>query len=178
MLGALSIAVTVSGIVAVLFAHATVAVGQFGGTATDASYDHFDVGFISQTAQVDNVLSIVAVMLVVLAAANIVFIVRSTIQDTRHSSAITRALGATPEQVAASLSLSQVAPSFVGAVLGIAGGYGMFTEANQGGSIVFPAAWTFLVAVVITVVAVAGITAIPARLGGRVPVVGVLQSDG
>jgi hypothetical protein len=40
----------------------------------------------------------------------------------------------------------------------------MFTEANQGGSIVFPAAWTFLVAVVITVVAVAGITAIPARV--------------
>jgi hypothetical protein len=177
VLGASSIAVTLSGIVAVLFAHATVAVGQFGSPASNADYDRFDVGFISQTARVDRVLSIIAVMLVVLAAANVVFVVRSTIQDTRHSSAIGRALGATPEQLAAGLSLSQVAPSLLGAVLGIAGGYGMFTMANQGGSIVVPAAWTLVTALVVTVVVVAGLTAISARVGGRVPVAEVLRSD-
>jgi ABC-type lipoprotein release transport system permease subunit len=177
LLGVLSIAVTVSGITAVLFAHATVAVGQFGTSAGNANPDRFDVGFISQTARVDKVLSIVAVMLAVLAAANVVFIVRSTVQDTRHVSAIIRAFGATPEQMAASLSISQIAPSLLGAILGIAGGYGMFTVANQGGTTAFPAAWTLAVALVATVIAVAGITAIPARIGGRVPVAEVLRSD-
>lgn len=177
VLGAVSIAVTTSGIVAVLFAHATVAVGQFGGSASRANYDRFDVGFISRDARVDSVLTVVSVMLAALAVANVVFIVRSTIQDNRHASAITRALGTTPEQLAASLSLAQIAPSFVGALLGIAGGYGMFTVANNGGTVAFPAAWTLLVAFVGTVVAVAGITAVPARLGGRVPVVEVLRSD-
>lgn len=177
VLGALSMAVTVSGIVAVLFAHATVAVGQFGAPTGNGSVDRLDVGFISQTARMDGVLSIVAVMLVVLAVANVVFIVRSTVQDTRHALAIACALGASPQQLTASLSISQLAPSLLGAILGIAGGYGMFSAANQGGPIVFPAAWTLLAALVITVTGVAGITAIPARLGGRLPVVEVLQSD-
>lgn len=178
VLGAASIAVTVSGIVAVLFAHASVAAGQFGRTANRPNFDRSDVGFISQTARIDSVLTVVSVMLVVLAVANVVFIVRSTIQDNRHSSAITRALGATPEQLSASLSLAQLAPSVAGALLGVAGGYGMFLVANGGGSITFPPIWTLLVAFAVSVVAVAGITAVPARFGGRIPVVEVLRSDG
>jgi ABC-type lipoprotein release transport system permease subunit len=177
VLGALSIAVTVSGVVAVLFAHATVAVSEFGASAGRANPDRFDVGFISQTARVDEVLFIVAVMLVLLASVNVVFIVRSTVQDTRRARAVTRALGATPGQVAAGLSLSQIAPSVVGAILGLAGGYGMFTEANQGGSLAFPPAWTLAAALVLTVVSVAGLTAVPAQMGGRVPVAEVLQDE-
>ncbi len=177
VLGALSAAVTVSGIVAVLFAHATAAVSQFGTSAGNANRDRFDVGFISQTARVDQVLFVVAVMLVVLAAANVIFIVRAAVQDTRHASAMMRALGASPQQLAASLSISQTGPAAVGAVLGIAGGYGMFVAANQGGMIAFPPTWTLIVALIGTVIAVAGLTAIPARIGTRVPVTEVLQAD-
>jgi putative ABC transport system permease protein len=81
----LSIAVTVSGIVALLFAHATVAVSQFGTSAGSASPDLFDVGFASRTAREDQVLLIVTILLAALAAVNAIFITRATVQDSRHT---------------------------------------------------------------------------------------------
>ena len=45
------------------------------------------------------VLLVVTIMLITLAAVNAVFITRSTVQDSRQHSAVTRALGASPQQV-------------------------------------------------------------------------------
>src|SRR5579862_1338674 len=94
VLCALSIAVTVSGIVAVLFAHATLTASQSGSSAGAVNPDLFDVGFVSWAAREDRVLLIVAIMLVALAAVNAVFITRATVADARHTAAVTRALGA------------------------------------------------------------------------------------
>jgi len=94
-LGSLSIAVTVSGIVAVLFAHATLAVSQSGPAGT-ADPGLFDVGFISQTTRENQVLLfiiiiiiiiITAAMLIALAALNVMFITWATVQDSRHATA-------------------------------------------------------------------------------------------
>ena len=93
LLGSLSIAVTVSGIVAILFAHATLTVSPSGNAAA-ANPGLSDVGFISQTARENQVLLIITVMLATLAAVNIVCITWATVQDSRHTAAITRALGA------------------------------------------------------------------------------------
>jgi putative ABC transport system permease protein len=178
LLNVVSIAVTVSGIVALLFAHATVAASQFGGTvAGSGNFNQFDVGFSSKTAREDQVLLIVSILLVALAAVNAVFITRATVQDSRHTSAVTRALGATPDQLTAGLAAAQVLPAFVGAVLGIPGGFALFSIANQGGSASQPPAWWLVAVLVGTVVAVAGLTAIPARLGARRPVAEILQSE-
>ena len=172
----LSIAVTASGIVALLFAHATLAVAQFGMSAGSANPDRFDVGFVSRTAREDQVLLIVTILLVALAAMNAIFITRATVQDSRRAAAVTRALGATPQQVTAGLSAAQVLPATAGAILGIPGGFGLFAVANQGGSASQPPAWWLIAVVLGTVIAVAVLTSIPARAGGRRPVAEALRA--
>ena len=178
LLGAISIAVTVSGIVAVLFAHATLAVSQIGGSTRSANPDRFDVGFISEAARENQVLLVVTIMLVALAAVNAAFITRATVQDSRQASAVTRALGVTPGQLTAGLSFAQVLPALIGALVGIAGGFGLFTVANQGGAASQPPAWWLVATALGTVIAVAALTALPARIGARLPVAEILQADG
>lgn len=134
LLGSLSIAVTVSGIVAILFAHATLTVSPSGNAAA-ANPGLSDVGFISQTARENQVLLIITVMLATLAAVNIICITWATVQDSRHTAAITRALGATAGQLTTGLSAAQVFPALAGALAGLAGGYGLFLAASQGGSV-------------------------------------------
>jgi ABC-type lipoprotein release transport system permease subunit len=173
LLGALSIAVTVSGIVAVLFARATLALSQSGAGASDPGLA--DVGFVSQTARENQVLLTVTVMLIALAAVNITFITWATVQDSRHAAAVTRALGATGEQITVSLSAAQLLPAIAGTVVGIAGGYVLFTAANQGGSASQPPAWWLITALLGTLIAVAGLTAVPARLANRLSIAEALE---
>ena len=90
---------------------------------------------------------------------------------------MTRALGATPDQLALGLSAAQVLPALAGALLGLAGGFGLFTLEAQGGSVSQPPAWWLIIAVLGTVIAVAGLTSIPARIGARLPVAEILQTD-
>ena len=49
--------------------------------------------------------------------------------------------------------------------------------ANQGGSASQPPAWWLITAVLTTVIAVAGLTCIPARIGARLRVAEILQAD-
>jgi putative ABC transport system permease protein len=177
-LGVASIAVTVSGIAALLYAHATIAASQLGGTVSgSANFNQFDVGFGSKTAREDQVLFIVSILLIALAAVNAVFITRATVQDARHTSAVTRSLGAEPSQVTAGLSAAQALPALVGALIGLPGGFGLFLIANQGGSVTQPPAWWLVAVVLATVVVIAGLTAIPARWGARRPVAEILQAE-
>jgi putative ABC transport system permease protein len=177
LLNVLSIAVTVSGIVAMLFAHAVLTVSQFGMSAGSANLNLFDVGFTSKAQREDQVLLIITVMLAALAAVNAIFITQATVYDARHDSAVIRALGATPRQFTAGLSLAQVFPALAGAILGIPAGYGLFTVANQGGATSQPPAWWLIAALGGTVLAVAVLTSIPARTGARRPVAQILQAE-
>ncbi len=177
LLGSLSIAVTVSGIVAILFAHATLAVSGSRNAAAAANPGLSDVGFISQTARENQVLLIVTVMLAALAAVNIIFITWATVQEYRHAAAITRALGATAGQLTVGLSAAQVFPALAGALAGLAGGYGLFLAASQGGSVSQPPAWWLVAAVLSTMIAVTGLTSVPARLSTRPPITASLQAD-
>jgi putative ABC transport system permease protein len=178
LLGSLSIAITVSGIVAVLFAHATLAVSQSTGPAVTTNPGLADVGFISQVARENQVLLTITVMLVALAAVNVTFITWATVQDSRHATALTRALGATAGQLTIGLSAAQLLPAIVGALAGIAGGYGLFTAANQGANASQPPAWWLITAVLGTLISVAGLTAMSARLAVRPPIAETLHADG
>jgi putative ABC transport system permease protein len=175
LVSVLSITVTVSGVVAVLFAHATLAVSQFGMSAGSANLNLFDVGFASRAQREDQVLLIVTILLGALAAVNAIFITQATVQDTRQPIAVTRALGATPQQVTAGLSGAQILPALAGALLGLPGGYLLFSVASQGGTASQPPAWWLLVAVLDTVLVVAALTAIPARAGAQRPVAAILE---
>jgi ABC-type lipoprotein release transport system permease subunit len=162
-----SVAVTVSGIVAVLAAHAQLNALHVGGSSGLGD---------PRADRLNHVLVLITVMLVALAAVNSIFITWATVLDARHSSALARALGATPQEVAAGLSAAQVLPALAGALLGVLGGIGLF-EAVTPSTRTIPPLWWLVAVVLGTVVVVAGLTTIPARFGARRPVAPILQSE-
>ena len=81
-------------------------------------------------------------------------------------------------QLTAGLSAARLVPAIVGALAGIAGGYALFTSANQGASASQPPAWWLVTAVLGTLILMAGLTAAPARLAVRLPIAQTLQEDG
>jgi putative ABC transport system permease protein len=178
VLGALTIGVTVTGIVAVLYAHAAIDTGEFATSVGQANVGLFDVGFVSPAARADEVLFVVTSLLAVLAVVNTLFVTWATVQDTRKAAALTRSLGATARQLVAGLSASQVGPALIGAVLGIPGGLELFTVANQGGAARTPPVWWLIAAAFGAVLAVAGFIVAPARASVRRPVAEVLAQEG
>jgi ABC-type lipoprotein release transport system permease subunit len=165
VLSAASVAVTVTGIVAVLAAQATIRQDALLVGGSDPEAD-----------QANQVLLVITVTLVALAAVNAVFVTWATALDARHSSALARALGATPQQVSSGLSAAQVLPALAGAILGIGGGLALFA-AVSGDETANPPLWQLLAVVPVTVVVVAALTTIPARLGARRPAAEVLQAE-
>jgi putative ABC transport system permease protein len=167
VLSAAGILITVIGIVAVL--------------AVRAQMDQ-DAGLVGgsdpATERGNQVLLVITVALIALAAVNSIFVTWATALDARHSSALARALGATPQQVSAGLSAAQVLPALVGAVLGVPGGLALFAALGGGeDGVTGPPSWQLLAVVPVTVLVVAGLTTIPARLGARRPVAEILQSE-
>jgi ABC-type lipoprotein release transport system permease subunit len=162
-----SIAVTVTGLVAVLAFHATA-----------------DVRLSSSSSAIGNpvlerdeqMLVVISVALVALAVLNTIVTAWSTVLETRRSSALTRALGASPRQLTSGLVAAQLVPALPGAVLGIPLGIGLFALANGGGSraTTIPPAWWLVAAVLGIMLATAALTAFPARIGARQPIAPVL----
>lgn len=123
------------------------------------------------------VLLVVTVVLVVLAAVNVVFVTWATALDSRRVLAVARSLGATQEQASAGLAAAQLFPALLGAALGIPAGIGLVAAGSHGPSPAIPPAWWLLAVVFGTLVVVAGLTALPARIAARRPVAEILQSE-
>jgi putative ABC transport system permease protein len=169
VLTAASIAVTVTGLVAVLTFHAT----------ADAQLNVVSTGVGDPVVDRDEqMLVVLTVALVALAVLNAIVTAWATVLETRRSSALTRALGASPRQLTSGLVAAQLLPTLPGAVLGIPLGIGLFALANGGGAQVMtiPPAWWLAVAVLGTMLAVAALTAFPARIGARQPIAPVLTA--
>jgi len=130
----------------------------------------------AQVAVLRHVLGVWTVILLSLAAVNAIVITWATVLDNRHASAVARAFGATPQEVTIALATAQVLPALLGAVLGVfPGGYLLFAAIiaiTDGDSdrATLPSLWQLLILVLATVLVVAALTAVPARLGGRRPV--------
>jgi len=172
VLGLVSIAITISGIYVALVLNAFLTTQPLAAGVDDA-----------QAELLRQVLLGLMVILASLAAVNAIFITWSTVLDNRHSSALARALGATPGEVSAALAAAQVLPALVGAILGaFPGGFALFAAINAitGGDsdrATLPPLWQLLALVLATVLVVAALTAVPARLGGRRPVTETLQAE-
>jgi ABC-type lipoprotein release transport system permease subunit len=158
LLSTFSVAVTGSGLVVVMILHASAARWSFA----------------PQVAQATDVIS---VMLVVLAAVNAAFIAWTTALEVRHSAALARALGATPRQVTAGLSAAQLVPALAGALLGIAGGAGIYLAAATNATTQLPPVPWLAAMVAVTLAATAALTAVPTHLGARRSVTDVLQAE-
>jgi putative ABC transport system permease protein len=160
VLAMLSIAITVSGLVAALGAHADIADGSNSVRAE----------------RLNQVLLAITITLVALAAVNAIFITWAAALDARHSSALARALGATPQQVSAGLSAAQLVPTLAGAVLGIPGGFALLAAVDPDGT-KMPPLWQLLAVVPVTALVIAALTAIPAHIAARRPAAQILQSE-
>jgi ABC-type lipoprotein release transport system permease subunit len=168
VLSVISIAITATGIVAVLLVHA----GYDASLGANAGLDN------PQDARLSQVMTVLSVALVVVAVVNAILITWATVLDARHASALARALGATPQQVSAGLSAAQALTALVGALLGIPGGFGLVLAVNKdGGPVAVPPLWWLAATVLGTVAAVAAITVVPAWLSTRRPAGEVLQSE-
>jgi ABC-type lipoprotein release transport system permease subunit len=173
VLAMLSIAITVSGIYVALVLNA------FLTQRLAEIWDDAQVELLSQ------MLLTVMVMVLTLAAVNAIFITWATVLDNRHSSALARALGATPREVSAALAAAQLLPALAGAILGVfPGGVALFhainaiTDGDSDRATRFlPPLWQLLALVAGIVLAVAALTAVPARLGGRHPTAAILQAE-
>ncbi|SEG72538.1 putative ABC transport system permease protein [Thermomonospora echinospora] len=172
VLGVVSIAITVSGIYVALVLNAFLTAQPLAAGVDDA-----------QAELLRQALLAVMVILFSLAAVNAIFITWATALDNRHSSALARALGATPGEVSAALAAAQVLPALAGAIVGaFPGGFVLFHAINAitGGDsdrATLPPLWQLLALVLATVLVVAALTAVPAYLGGHRPVTETLRAE-
>jgi putative ABC transport system permease protein len=165
---AASIAAAVMGLVAALAIRA----------AVDNKLSHLRTGGLvnPDVPRAEQVLTAITISLVTLAALTAIFAALATVLDARRASAVTLALGATPQQVRAGLVMAQVIPALPGAILGLPLGIGLFKIAGHHLTGLPPALW-LVAAVLGTVLVVAALTAIPVRIGLRRPVAEMLQTE-
>jgi putative ABC transport system permease protein len=168
ILTAASVAVTATGIAAVLAFHASIHLNPDvpAGAPSDPVLD--------RDAQM---LLLLTVVLIALAVLNAVASAWSTALDARRSAALARALGATPRQVTVAVSAAQAVPALPGAILGIPLGVGLYKVGAASHAVTVPHAWWLAGAVLATLVAVAVLAGIPARIGARTPAAQVLQAE-
>jgi putative ABC transport system permease protein len=170
LLGAASVAVTMTGIVAVLTFHAT----------ADERLSPTTTGLGDPVVTRDEqMLLVLTVALVALAVLNAIITAWATVLDATSSSALARALGATKRQLTGAIATAQLLPAVPGAILGVPLGLGLFVAASGSGTAgtIIPSAGWLIPAVLATLIAVTGLTAIPAWVGSRRPVTAVLAQD-
>ncbi|MGH2895988.1 MAG: FtsX-like permease family protein, partial [Solirubrobacteraceae bacterium] len=117
-----------------------------------------------------------AIMLLVV-GLNVVFTAWAGVLDAARATALARALGATPRQVAAGLAGAQVAPALIAAILGVPVGLVLYLAAGGDPADARPPVLWLVAAIPAALVAVTVLTAIPARLGAHRPVAEVLRSE-
>ena len=170
LLSAATFLVTAATIVAVLTYHATVGqdtvrAGPYSGAADPGQ------------ARVNQVLLVVTVIMAVLAVANALFTTWATVLEARRFSAVARALGTKPQQVAGSLTVTQLLPALIGTVLGIPVGMAFYGAVQSGGPQATPSLPSLLLLVVGMLAATGALAAIPARISTRQPIAQILQSE-
>jgi putative ABC transport system permease protein len=126
--------------------------------------------------RVTHLVFILSVILATLAATNAIFTTWATAIDAQRPTALARALGATPPQIAAALTCAQLLPAFAAACLGIPVGLGLYALAARGPHAT-PQTLPLLAVVPATVALVALLTAVPARIGAHRPIAAILAAD-
>jgi putative ABC transport system permease protein len=173
ILSGVTVGITATTIVAVLTVHAH----QAQVAADDGTSSPLTALANPRYQRIDQVLLVLTVMLVVLAAVNALFITQVTAVDARHSGGLVRALGATNQQFAAALSAAQLIPAVPGVLVGIPAGIALVGAVAHGGTTTVPPAWWLAGMAVGVLAALAGLVAIPALAAARRPPAEILQAE-
>ncbi len=137
----------------------------------------FAIGGSSIVDRVNHLVLLLSAILVVLAAINAIFTTWATVIDAQRPTALARALGATPAQVTAGLTASQLLPALLAACVGIPAGLALYELAGGHVDKASPPIPSLIAVIPGTLIAVAVLTAIPARIGARRAVAEVLRSE-
>ncbi len=164
VLTTLSIAVAVCAAVVVLYAQSSLHAerGNAGGPADP------------QVAQLHTVTSALTLLLVIMAAVNLIFVTRASAVDARRVLAVARAVGVTPAEAAAAVGVAQIMPVGLGLALGGAVGTALFHALSSSTTTTPPTA-QLAVLVLGTVILTVALTAIPARLEAHRPIADTLR---
>jgi putative ABC transport system permease protein len=135
------------------------------------------VGPGSIADRVSHLVYLLSAILVVLAVINAIFTTWVTVIDAQRPTALSRALGATPWQIGAGLTVAQLIPALAGACLGIPAGLALYQAAGGHLHEASPPVLWLLAVIPGTLIVVAPLIAIPARIGARRPIAEVLRSD-
>ena len=129
------------------------------------------------TNPLTQVITVISVALAIVAAITAIFTTWTTVIDAQRPSALARAFGATPRQIAAGLTVSQLVSGLAAACLGIPAG--LLLYATVGGRLgpAAPRALSVLAVIPGTMIAVALVTAIPSLLGARRSIAATLRAD-
>ncbi|KAB1916269.1 FtsX-like permease family protein [Micromonospora sp. AMSO31t] len=141
--------------------------------------EHFDLGYTKlanpRSERMDQALLVVIVVLCILALINAIVSTWTAVLDARQPLAVARTLGATPGQAGVGLAVAQLLPAIPGVVAGIPAGIGLLTFVSTGEFQYPPNSWLLGTALGV-LLAIAALTAIPAMVATRRPVVDTLQS--
>ncbi len=135
------------------------------------------IGTATVAGRVTHLVFLLSAILIVLAAINAIFTTWATVIDAQRPTALARALGATPTQITAGLTTSQLMPGLLAACLGIPLGLALYQVAGGHVSQASPSVLWLLAVIPGTLIVVAAVTAIPARIGARRPVAEALRSE-
>ena len=116
-------------------------------------------------------------VLVVLAAMTAIFTTWATVIDASRTTALARALGATPRQVSAGLTAAQLLPALIAACVGIPAGLALYELAGGHVAQANPPILLLLAMLPCTLVGVAILTYLPASAGARRSVASALRAE-
>jgi hypothetical protein len=173
LLSTANMAVTVTGIVAVVSFHAAVTNKLSGAATSGLVAGGLSDPVVNRDLQM---LAVITIMLVALAVLNAVFTTWATVLDARRASAVMRALGARARQVSLGLIVAQVISALPGTLVGVGLGLALFKVAVKSAGTT-PPALLLVLTVVGALAVVAALTTVPARLGTREPIAEVLASE-
>jgi putative ABC transport system permease protein len=142
--------------------------------------EHNPTGLMQSSAigsPVTHLVFVLGAVLVVLASMSAILTTWATVIDAERSTALARALGATPRQVTSGLTTVQLLAGFVAACIGIPAGLGIYEVAGGDVAKANPPLLVLLAVIPCTLAVVAALTAIPARLGANRSVAAVLRSE-
>ncbi|MEV0805380.1 FtsX-like permease family protein [Micromonospora sp. NPDC050200] len=140
---------------------------------------HFDLGYTElanpRVERSEQATLVLTVVLCILALINAVVSTWTAVLDARQPLAVARTLGATPAQAGVGLALAQLLPAIPGVAAGIPAGIGLLASVSTGEVQYPPDSWLLATALGV-LLAIAALTAIPAMVATRRPVVDTLQS--
>jgi putative ABC transport system permease protein len=165
----LSVMITVTALVAVLTVHAHQLVREQLGPYSALADPHL--------AQTNEVLLVLSIVLVMLAAVNAVVVTWATAVDSRRPLAVARAVGASPAQVRTGLLAALLIPALPGAIAGVPLGVLLVRGTSQGGSVTIPPGSWLVATVLGSLLALAGLALLAAGVGARRPAVETLQAE-